>query len=184
MSEKTIIYQKFPMDKNGTPIMNRKEMCEAHKIVKDAFPEDYNVISSLTDISVIAGDAKIIAIDTKEYSYDELKRIINSQDKVRHEKLSTETNEKVDHLYNVVKGYIGDIEPTCDSCTNEQHLENLKIQINLVEELLQEIKAVTRFSTTGKFVWAELESMSNFGKVAEKALKCFREYFVEDSNAK
>ena len=88
------------------------------------------------------------------------------------------TNEKVNHLYSVVKGYIGGIEPVGDSNIDEKRTENLLCQINLVEELLQEIKAVTRFSNS------DYGSMSDSGKIAEKAIKCFREYFVEDSNAK
>jgi len=84
------------------------------------------------------------------------------------------TNEKVNHLYSVVKGYIGEIEPVGDSNIDEKRTENLRCQINLVEELLQEIKSVTRFSNS------EYGSMSDSGKIAEKALKCFQEYFGED----
>jgi len=86
------------------------------------------------------------------------------------------TNEKVDHLYSVVKGYIGEIEPAGDSNIDEKRTENLFCQINLVEKLLQEIKDVTRFSNS------DYGSMSDIGKIAEKALKYFEEYFGSNAN--
>jgi len=81
MSEKTIIHQKIPT-KNGCPIMTRQTVNDLHNYLRETLPEDYIIVTTSTDISVISGDAKIIAIDAKEYSYDELKRIIDSQDKV------------------------------------------------------------------------------------------------------
>ena len=59
--------------------ITRKEVQDMHNGIKSVLPEDYIVISTPTDISVVDGDAKIITIDAKEYSYDELKIIIDSQ---------------------------------------------------------------------------------------------------------
>lgn len=76
--KRTIIHQKIPT-KNGYSILPQKTINDLHQYLIDALPEDYIVISTLTDISVVAGDAKIITIDAKEYPYDELKSIIDSQ---------------------------------------------------------------------------------------------------------
>ena len=81
VKKKTIIHQKIPT-KNGCGVLPQKTVNDLHQYLRNALPEDYIVVSTSTDISVVAGDAKIIAIDAKEYSYDELKRIIDSQDKV------------------------------------------------------------------------------------------------------
>jgi len=81
MKEKTIIHQRIP-NNGGSMAISQKDAWDLHKELKAALPEAYIVISTPTDISVIAGDAKIIQIDAKKYSYNELKDIIDSQDKV------------------------------------------------------------------------------------------------------
>jgi len=47
-----------------------------HDSIKDVLPKDYILITSPTDIAKIDGDLKIINIDCKEYSYNELIKII------------------------------------------------------------------------------------------------------------
>jgi len=80
MGNKVIIHQKIPT-KNGYGILPQKTINDLHQYLRDALPEDYIIISTPTDISVIDGSTKIITIDSKEYSYDELKNIIDSQSK-------------------------------------------------------------------------------------------------------
>jgi hypothetical protein len=77
---KNILFQKIPMDENGYPIISLDNVSRIHEMVERSLPEDYVLITSPLELSKIDGNVKIIHIDCKEYSYNELKEIIEKAD--------------------------------------------------------------------------------------------------------
>jgi hypothetical protein len=76
-----IILNKLPMDKQGSCLLNCETQSRIHnmiyKTLNEKCPEDnYIVFTTPTDLSVVDGNAKIIKIDAKEYSSNELLEII------------------------------------------------------------------------------------------------------------
>jgi len=72
-----IIHNKLPFDINGNILIPLDEAFKNHTFIKEALGDDYIVITSPTELKVIDGDAKIIAINCKKYSYKELMDIID-----------------------------------------------------------------------------------------------------------
>ncbi len=65
---KTIIHNKIE-----TPIRFSPDSVNGiHQNLKRWLGDEYIVVTTPTDLSVIDGDSKIIKIDCKEYSYNEL----------------------------------------------------------------------------------------------------------------
>lgn len=75
MSNK-IVHQKVPLDKNGCMLLDAETVMNLHKAISKGLPDDYILLTSPTDLNVIDGDIKIIHIDAKEYSVNELREII------------------------------------------------------------------------------------------------------------
>lgn len=77
---KNIIHMKIPMLENATrenQFATDMETCgQFTSLVKDLLGDEYTVISTPFDCECVDGDAKAITIDCKEYSYNELKEII------------------------------------------------------------------------------------------------------------
>ena len=71
-----ILHQKIPINSNGEYLLKWSEIAKIHNSINNALPEDCIVITSPTDIIKIDGDFKVIKIDCKEYSYNELMKII------------------------------------------------------------------------------------------------------------
>ena len=66
---KGIIHQKI------LPGTTLEQAYDLHNVVRNIL-SDYTVITTPTEINSIEGDVKIIKIDAKEYSYNELQEII------------------------------------------------------------------------------------------------------------
>jgi len=75
-----ILHQKIPINSNGENLLKLKEIARIHESIKNVLPKDYILITSPTDIIKIDGDLKIINIDCKEYSYNELIEIIEKSE--------------------------------------------------------------------------------------------------------
>jgi hypothetical protein len=75
MVSKTIIHQRIPVE-DGQILMTWDLVSKLHEVIRSQLPEDYIVITTPTDLSVIDGDTKIIRIDAKEYTTTELLDII------------------------------------------------------------------------------------------------------------
>jgi len=73
---KNILIQKVPTDNHGTCLMSLNDIFKMHDNIKKELPEDYILITTPTDITKIDGDCKIIYIDCKSYSINELNEII------------------------------------------------------------------------------------------------------------
>jgi len=71
-----ILHQRIPINGDGEYLLKLSEIVNMHNSIKNALPEDCIVITSPTDIIKIDGDYKIIHIDCKKYSYNELMEII------------------------------------------------------------------------------------------------------------
>lgn len=72
---KTIIHQRIPTE-DGQILMSWDVTSNLHEVVRNQLPEDYIVITTPTDLSVVDGNVKIIRIDAKEYTTNELLEII------------------------------------------------------------------------------------------------------------
>lgn len=72
-----ILHIKLKMDNNGSILPDDKTAAAFFESIKNSIPKNYSLIISPYDIERISGDAKIITIDCKEYSYNELKEMIN-----------------------------------------------------------------------------------------------------------
>jgi len=73
---KNILVQKIPTDDNGTSLMSLDDVLTMHNLIKDSLPDDYIIITTPTEIIKVDGDCKIIYIDCKSYSINELNEII------------------------------------------------------------------------------------------------------------
>lgn len=77
---KSVILQKVGLDQNGATVLDMETICQCHEIVKNALGENYIVITSPMDLQAVTGDDKIITIDCKAYSYNELMDTIEKAD--------------------------------------------------------------------------------------------------------
>jgi hypothetical protein len=75
---KNILLQKIPINDCGYSLISTEQVLRIHNYIKDTLPKDdnYILITSPMDIVKVDGDMKIISIDCKSYSYEELKDII------------------------------------------------------------------------------------------------------------
>lgn len=75
---KNILLQQIPMDETGHYLLSLSEVDKIHNYIKNSIlkDSDYILITSPMNIAKVDGDIKIIHINCKEYSYDELKDII------------------------------------------------------------------------------------------------------------
>lgn len=71
---KTIIHNKVS---DATSVI---DLQMSHNHVQELLGDEYTLITSRTDLSVIDGDAKIIIIENKNYSYNELMSLINKNE--------------------------------------------------------------------------------------------------------
>lgn len=71
-----ILFQKIPIDDKGTTLISTELAWNIHNYTKNQLPKDYILITSPMDLNKIDGDIKIINIDCKEYSCNELIEII------------------------------------------------------------------------------------------------------------
>jgi len=74
---KKIIHSKVQMNENGNSIMTQEMIQNTHDYIQETLGDDYVVITTPTELNIIDGDTKIITIDCKDYSYNELIDIIN-----------------------------------------------------------------------------------------------------------
>jgi hypothetical protein len=74
---KKIIHNKLPMDQYGNSILCDEEIEIIHNTIQDMLGNDYIVITTPTDISLINSDDIIIKIDCKDYTYNDLIALIN-----------------------------------------------------------------------------------------------------------
>ena len=74
--KKNIIHNKIPIDDNGHSIIKLDMIEDIHNAIKNKLGEEYIVITTPTELNMIDGDAMIITIDYKGYSYNELMEII------------------------------------------------------------------------------------------------------------
>ena len=77
-NKKTIIHNRIPIE-SVRSALTTKTVQDIHNSIKNLLGDDYTVITTPTELSVVDGDAVIITIDCKEYSYNELKAIIESR---------------------------------------------------------------------------------------------------------
>jgi hypothetical protein len=75
---KNILFQKISMGEDGFPTVSCEFVETVHKSIKNALPADYILITSPFDLNKVDGDSKIINIDCKEYSANELLDIIEN----------------------------------------------------------------------------------------------------------
>lgn len=73
---KTIIYQKIDADK-FTP----QQAYGFHKMVRDALPEEYILITTPTEITKIDGETPVIMIEARQYTANELMKILEAVEK-------------------------------------------------------------------------------------------------------
>lgn len=77
---KNIIHMKIPMlegaNRSNCFAVDIKTCGQWTRKVIDWLGDEYAVISTPFDCECVDGDAKVITIDCKEYSYNELKEII------------------------------------------------------------------------------------------------------------
>lgn len=71
-----ILHQKIPVDGKGRYLLGCDEIAKIHNSLRNALPEDCIVVTTPTELTKIDGEFKVIQIDCKEYSYNELVEII------------------------------------------------------------------------------------------------------------
>lgn len=73
---KTLIHSKVPVDCDGSILISPEFVSRWAKNTKDQLGDNYVLIVSPFETNKIDGDASLINIDLKEYSYNELMNII------------------------------------------------------------------------------------------------------------
>lgn len=73
---KKIILNKVTLDEYGVSPFNQEEVEDIHNMIKNNLGDDYTVITSPMDITLVEGDDIIIRIDCKDYTFNELMDII------------------------------------------------------------------------------------------------------------
>ena len=73
---KNIIHMKIPTVAQDTFAVSHAVLANIAEQARAALPEDYILLITPFDTTMIDGDAMIINIDCREYSYNELKEII------------------------------------------------------------------------------------------------------------
>jgi hypothetical protein len=80
---KNILFQKVPINERGEILLNLGTVSKIHESIKNNLKDDdYILITSPMDIQKIDGNIKIIRIDSKAYSYNELEEIIEKAEKL------------------------------------------------------------------------------------------------------
>ncbi len=80
-----IIHNKFPLTQDGLQVLTSEQQFNIHQTIKKALnKEEYIVISTPTDLTLVEGDTTIITIDAREYTYDELITIIRCHESYKH----------------------------------------------------------------------------------------------------
>lgn len=74
-----VIHMKIPTNEYGF-MLPVKTVLEFIKITSDILGDEYKLIATPFDVECVDGDAKVITIDCKLYSYNELKEIIDGRD--------------------------------------------------------------------------------------------------------
>lgn len=75
----SIIHMKLPVNDNGHMPVPHSIVNEFMKIAKKHLGNKYKFMASPFELSCLTGDTKIINIDCKEYSYDELQELIKDK---------------------------------------------------------------------------------------------------------
>jgi hypothetical protein len=78
--ENKIIHMKIPLDSDGNISIKYNTMQMFYNAVKEALPKDYIIVATPFDTTSISGSDLLITIDSKEYSYNELKDIIEKSE--------------------------------------------------------------------------------------------------------
>lgn len=77
---KQIIHMKIPMVENSKLqddfALSMTTIATFAQLAHKAIPEGYTLLVTPFDCECVDGDAKVITIDCKEYSYNELKEIV------------------------------------------------------------------------------------------------------------
>ena len=73
---KTIIHSKIPLNNEGNWLVNVEQVTRFAKLTKEQLGNDYTLIITPFETTKIDGDAMLINIDCKEYSYNELIDIV------------------------------------------------------------------------------------------------------------
>jgi hypothetical protein len=73
-----ILHNKVELDDMGCCTLEDDSICQIHDMIKTIVGDEYTVITSPMDINLIDSDDVIIRIDCKEYTYNELIKIIKS----------------------------------------------------------------------------------------------------------
>lgn len=78
MSNK-ILHNKIPIDEYGSMLIPVRSVSEIHNYIMEIvkqLDDNYIVITSPTEISCLNDNDVVISIDAKDYTYNELKEII------------------------------------------------------------------------------------------------------------
>lgn len=67
---------QIPIDEKGIPLISVERVKMTYDHTKELLGEDYKIIASPLFINKIEGNDKIVTIDCKEYTYNELIEII------------------------------------------------------------------------------------------------------------
>lgn len=78
---KKIILNKVPFDEYGASLFSQEELQGIHNTIKDSLGDDYTVITSPTDVTLVESDDIIIRIDCKDYTFNELMDIIGKYER-------------------------------------------------------------------------------------------------------
>lgn len=73
---KKILLNKVPIDEYGISPFDQEEIEDIHNMINNRLGDEYTVITSPTDITLVEGDDVIIRIDCKDYTFNELMDII------------------------------------------------------------------------------------------------------------
>ena len=76
-----IIHNKIPINEYGSILIPIKSVSEIHNYIMEIvkqLDDNYVVITSSTEISCLNDNDVVISIDAKDYTYNELKEIIEN----------------------------------------------------------------------------------------------------------
>jgi len=73
---KTIIHSKIPVDDSGRFLIPLNQIARYVENMKSILPENCILITTPFDTTKVDGDATIVNIDCKKYSFNELMEII------------------------------------------------------------------------------------------------------------
>ena len=73
---KNIIHMRIPIDDRGRFLIDEKTITMCAKGCRGILDDNYDLIVSPFETALIDGDAKVITIDCREYSVNELREII------------------------------------------------------------------------------------------------------------